>query len=47
MKKKIIMIAMLVVLILAVAGISYAAFTYTGIGGYENQITTGEISMSY
>lgn len=35
------------VLIIAVIGVSFAAFSYTGIGSKTNSITTGTISMSY
>ena len=34
-------------LLIVVIGISYAAFTYSGLGRKENTITTGAISMSY
>ena len=34
-------------LLIVVIGVSYAAFTYSGIGKKENTITTGAISMSY
>ena len=34
-------------LLIIVIGVSYAAFTYSGIGKKENTITTGAISMSY
>ena len=47
MKEKIIMVVMIIVLLVVVIGVSYASFSYSGIGSYENKITTGEISMSY
>ena len=47
MKKKIIIVGVVVLLIAAVIGVSYAAFSYSQTGAYENTITTGEISMSY
>jgi len=46
-KKLVISISLIVVLILAIIGISYAAFTYIGRGEKVNQITTGTISMDY
>ena len=47
MKEKIIMVVMIIILLVVVIGVSYASFSYSGIGSYENKITTGEISMSY
>ena len=49
MKKKenIIIIVMLIVLVLAVIGVSYAAFSYSGLGSKVNSITTGSITMTY
>ena len=47
MKKKIIVIGVLILLVVTVIGVSYAAFSYSQTGNYENTITTGEISMSY
>lgn len=35
------------ILVVAVVGVSFAAFSYTETGQYENKITTGAISMSY
>ncbi len=35
------------ILVVAVVGVSFAAFSYTGEGGKENIITTGTISMEY
>ena len=46
-KKEYISILAVLVLIIAIVGISYASFTYAGIGKRENTITTGAISMSY
>ena len=46
-KKEYISILAVLVLIIAIVGISYAAFTYTGTGKTLNTITTGAISMSY
>ena len=49
MKKKenIIIIVVLVVMILAIVGVSYAAFSYSGLGSKVNAITTGSITMTY
>ena len=49
MKKKenIIIIAVLVVMVLAIIGVSYAAFNFQGLGSKVNTITTGAITMSY
>ena len=46
-KKEYISILAVLVLIITIVGISYAAFTYTGTGKTLNTITTGAISMSY
>ena len=46
-KKMILLIMSIIVLIVIAIGVSYAAFTYSGIGKRENTITTGAISMSY
>ncbi len=35
------------ILIVAVIGVSFAAFTYAGVGKKENTITTGSITMNY
>ena len=35
------------ILVVAVVGVSFAAFTFTGTGTKENRITTGTISMTY
>ena len=40
-------IGALIIMLIMVIGISYAAFIYSGIGKKENTITTGAISMSY
>ena len=39
--------ALIFMLVVVVIGISYSAFTYSGLGKKENTITTGAISMSY
>ena len=46
-KEKIFMIVAVIVLFIAVIGISYAAFSYTRTGEKLNAITTGVIRMSY
>ena len=45
--KNIITISFSIFLLLIVVGISYAAYTYSGVGQKENTITTGAISMTY
>ena len=45
--KNILTIVTSIFLLIVVIGVSYAAFTYSGIGKKENTITTGAISMSY
>ena len=40
-------IGALIIMLVMVIGISYAAFTYSGLGKKENTITTGAVSMSY
>ena len=46
-KKGFILILIVFVLLIAIAGISYAAFNYAGTGQKLNTITTGAISMEY
>ena len=46
-KKLMITLVLTLVLVIAIVGISYAAFTYTGIGKKENTITTGVLTMTY
>ena len=45
--KDILTIGVSVFILIVVIGISYAAFTYSGLGKKENKITTGAITMSY
>ena len=40
-------IGLVLVLVLMIVGISYAAFKFTGLGKRENTITTGAITMKY
>ena len=46
-KKDFILILIVFVLLIAIAGISYAAFSFAGAGQKLNTITTGAISMEY
>ena len=46
-KENIIIIALLVVMILAIIGVSYAAFSFSKQGSVPNKITTGSITMTY
>ena len=46
-KKNILILGLLLLMILALIGVSYAAFRFTGVGQRENTITTGSITMSY
>ena len=49
MKKRenIVIMVVLVVMILAIVGVSYAAFSYSKTGSKVNSITTGSITMTY
>ena len=46
-KENIIIIAILLVMILAIIGVSYAAFSFSKQGNTPNKITTGSITMTY
>ena len=46
-KKLTITLVLTILLVIAIVGISYAAFTYAGIGKKENTITTGVLTMTY
>ena len=46
-KKLTITLVLTLVLVIAIVGVSYAAFTYAGIGKKENTITTGVLTMTY
>ena len=46
-KKDFILILIVFILLIAIAGISYAAFSFVGTGQKLNTITTGAISMEY
>ncbi len=45
--KDILTIGVSVFILVVVIGISYALFTYSGVGKKENKITTGAITMLY
>ena len=46
-KKNIIIAVILVVMLIAIVGVSYAAFSFGQLGNTPNTITTGDISMTY
>ena len=46
-KENIVIIAILVIMILAIIGVSYAAFNFSQVGNVPNKITTGSITVSY
>ena len=46
-KKELIIVGLMLLLIIALIGVSYAAFSYSKIGTKVNTITTGSITMSY
>ncbi len=46
-KEKIIVLGLILVLVIAVIGVSYAAFSYTDTGTQVNSITSGAIKMTY
>ena len=46
-KQLLLTIGLVLVLVLMIVGISYAAFKFTGLGKKENTITTGAITMKY
>ena len=46
-KENIIIIAILVVMLIAIIGVSYAAFSFSKQGNVPNKITTGSITMTY
>ena len=46
-RENIVIIALLIIMVLAVIGVSYAAFNYSKIGTKLNSITTGSVTMSY
>ena len=46
-RKEMIIIGLMLLLVIALIGVSYAAFRFTGEGNKLNTITTGSITMSY
>ena len=46
-KKELVIVGLMLLLIIALIGVSYAAFSYSGLGSKVNTITTGSITMSY
>ncbi len=46
-KQLLLSIGLVLILVLMIVGISYAAFKFTGLGQKENTITTGAITMEY
>ena len=46
-KKELLMIILVLLFVIVLIGVSYAAFSYTGRGEKVNTITTGAITMSY
>ena len=46
-KKEILMLVLVLLFIVVILGVSYAAFSYSGLGGKANTITTGAITMTY
>ena len=46
-KENIIIIAILVIMLIAIIGVSYAAFNFSQQGNVPNKITTGSITMTY
>ena len=46
-RKEIVIIGLILLMILALIGVSYAAFRFTGEGQRVNTITTGSITMTY
>ena len=46
-KKEIVIIGLILLMVIALIGVSYAAFRFTGAGTKVNSITTGSITMTY
>ena len=46
-KENIVIIVALIIMVIAIIGVSYAAFNYSGLGSKVNTITTGAIKMTY
>ncbi len=46
-RRKIVIIGLMILLIIAIVGVSYAAFNYSKTGTKINSITTGKVTMTY
>ncbi len=46
-KKELVIIGLMILMIIAIIGVSYAAFNYSKTGNTVNSITTGSITMTY
>ena len=46
-KEKVIIVALILIMIISIIGVSYAAFNYSKTGTKVNSITTGSITMGY
>ena len=46
-KKSILILGLILLLIIAIVGVSYAVFNYSALGTKVNTITTGSITMTY
>ena len=46
-KENIVIAVALIIMVIAIIGVSYAAFSYSGLGNKVNTITTGAIKMTY
>ena len=46
-KKELVIIGLMILMIIAIIGVSYAAFSYSKTGNTVNSITTGSITMTY
>ncbi len=46
-KQLLLSIGLVLILVLMIVGISYAAFKFVGLGNKPNTITTGAITMEY
>ena len=46
-KEKIVLVGLILLLVVTVVGVSYAAFSYSKRGEKVNTITTGQIVMTY
>ena len=46
-KRNILILGLILLMVIAIVGVSYAAFRFTGLGQRVNTITTGSITMTY